>query len=343
MIADKSAKKEAMTAMNQIPGQGGRRKKKRFFINTSGGKNKKQRLLLLCAALACLGILIAGLWNVGGYVKDYVGAQQAANDMRTLYYGQTDAPPSGQEQVPEATAMPVQQTPVPAATAVPTKKPLILESRHYPHNPKAQVQDKFIALRLNNRDVTAWLKIGTQLDEAVVQRDNTYYLRRDWLGRENSNGALFLDQDTKWNTRPYTLMVYGHNMKSGAMFGKLRSFEKHDYYQDHAVITFDTAYEDGRFVVIAIGTYSLNSRDEHFLNLSRLDSRTVSVREKEIEKLMAHAFLTSPVEVSAEDQLLLLITCVDDDDERRILTARRIRDNETEAELIAAIKEKFEF
>lgn len=342
MIEKTFAEKDAK-AMNQIPGQNGRRKKKRFFINTSGWKTNKRQVLLLCAALVCLAVLIVGLCNVGGYVKDYVDTQQAANDMRSLYYTSTDAPSAGPGNASAQTEMPVQETPSPAATPLPTQRPLILESIPYPHNGRAKIQDKFQTLRQKNPDVTAWLKIGTQLDEAVVQRDNVFYLRRDWQGKDNANGALFLDQDTKWSTRPYTMMVYGHNMKSGAMFGKLRTFEKHDYYQDHAIITFDTAYEDGRFVVIAIGTYSLNNRDENFLNLGRLDSRTVSIREKEIERLMENAVLTSPVEVNAQDQLLLLITCVDDDDERRILTARRIRDNETEAELIAAVKEKFAY
>ncbi|MBQ4638934.1 MAG: sortase [Clostridia bacterium] len=329
--------------MNQIPGQGGRtKKKKHFYINTSEKKGNSQRLLLGLAVLACAGLLIAGLVNIGGYVKDYADSQAASRAMRDLYY--TAAPDhTPLLDQPSETMAPPEETTLPAQTPVPTKKPLILESKHYPNNPRAQVQDKFIALRLNNSDVTAWLKIGTQLDEAVVQRDNTYYLRRDWLGNDNSNGALFLDQDTKWQTRPYTLMVYGHNMKSGAMFGKLRSFEKHDYYQDHAIITFDTAYEDGRFVVFAVGTYSLSAKDANFLNLSRLDSRTVSVREKEIQRLLDGAVLTSPVDVQADDQLLLLITCVDNENERRILSARRVRDNETEAELITAVKTKFAY
>ena len=184
--------------MNQIPGQNGRRKKKRFFINTSGWKTNKRQVLLLCAAIVCLAVLIVGLCNVGGYVKDYVDTQQAANDMRSLYYEQTEMP----VQPREATPAPVQQTPVPQQTPAPTKKPIILESKPYPHNPKAYLQEKFQALRVKNPDVMGWLKISSQLDEAVVQRDNTYYLRRDWLGKDNANGALFLDQDTKWNTPP---------------------------------------------------------------------------------------------------------------------------------------------
>ncbi len=320
----------------------GRRKKKRIYVNTSGLKINKQRLLLLCAAAVCLVVVIVGLSKVIGYVGDYAESKNATQTMRDLYY--TATPEVSLAQAPAVqTPAPAAETPVPRETPVPTKKPLILESKHYPSNAGAKVQDKFVALRLNNPDVMAWLKIGSQLDEAVVQRDNTYYLRRDWMGNNNSNGALFLDQDTKWQTRPYTLMVYGHNMKSGAMFGKLRSYEKHDYFQNHAIITFDTAYEDGRYVVFAVGTYSLSAQDKNFLNLSRLDSKTVSVREKEIQRLLDNAVLTAPVEVQADDQLLLLITCVDNENERRILAARRVRPEETEAQLIEAVRAKFAY
>ncbi len=132
-------------------------------------------------------------------------------------------------------------------------------------------------------------------------------------------------------------------MKSGAMFGKLRSFEKHEYYRDHAIITFDTAYEDGRFVVFAVGTYSLRSQDNNYMNPIQLASRTVRVREEEIQRLLEGALITSPVEVGAQDQILLLITCVDNEHERRILAARRIRENESEAELKRLIQDYFDF
>lgn len=59
------------------------------------------------------------------------------------------------------------------------------------------------------------------------------------------NGAIFLDESCDLSTRPYTLMLYGHNMKSGAMFGNLRNYENLTYYKNNPFIKFDTAYEDG--------------------------------------------------------------------------------------------------
>lgn len=295
--------------MTQWPGGGGRKKKRRFFRDATKGQKSR-----------------------AGYIGDYAKSRRAAQEMRRLYYA---------EETPAMSPAAAQPAPSPVPEAMPD--PAVLEKVPYPQNLNATVQPKFQALQQKNGDVVGWLKIGTSLDEAVVQRDNVYYLTRDWQEQKNSNGALFMDQETEWATRPYTLMIYGHNMKSGAMFGRLRSFEKHEYYQNHAIITFDSAYEDGRYVVLAVGTYSLNSEDPHFLNLSNLASGAVALRAEEIERLMAGAWLSSPVDVQAKDQLLLLITCVDDEQERRILTARRVREGEEEAALVAAIREKYAF
>ena len=76
------------------------------------------------------------------------------------------------------------------------------------------------------------------------------------------------------------------------------------------------------------------------LKQEALDMDAVVV-EQVTSNLMENAVLTSPVDVNAQDQLLLLITCVDDDNERRILAARRVRENETEQELIRQVREGF--
>ena len=67
------------------------------------------------------------------------------------------------------------------------------------------------------------------LDEPVVHKDNTFFLDHDAMGKRNANGAIFMDQGTSLLTRPYTILLYGHNMKTGAMFGNLRKYEDFSY------------------------------------------------------------------------------------------------------------------
>lgn len=328
--------------MSTINRQQGKRRGRKTTFHYAPKKKEKQKTLLLFGALVCLAIVALGLYHIIGYAGDHVSHQQKTDEIRDTYYNAWQEEEDGQQPVSaKAPDELPENTPAPEPTNAPVRSGM-LPLVHFPGNFKAQVRDSFQVLRLRySPDIMGWLKIGTTLDEPVVQKDNAYYLRRDYKGNSNMNGTLFLDESTKWTTRPYTLMIYGHNMKSGAMFGHLKSYEKADYFGNHAIITFDNAYEDGRYVVFAVGTYSLQNSSDAFLNLGALDSRDIAGRDREIRRLQEGALLQADVDVQAEDQLLLLITCVDDDNERRILAARRVRDDETEQELIRQVREGF--
>ena len=211
---------------------------------------------------------------------------------------------------------------------------ITLPPREYASNPYGIIHDKFQKLRRRNVDVVGWLTIDGILDEAVVQRDNEYYLRRDYLGYHNANGAVFLDERcVLQGGRPYTFMLYAHNMKSGAMFGALRNYENISFYRNNPFITFDTIYEDGRYVVFAVSTISLYWEDQTYVDFNGLMSNDTALRQKSINALKAYSTVISGIDVQADDQLLLLITCVGDTDQRRVVAARRIREDETETEL----------
>ncbi len=318
-----------------------------------GGRQVIRRaLMLLCAA-----VFAAAAWNIGSYLKDLADANQASQTMRDAYYGtQEDAPTATPAPIP--TAMPdAQATPVPTVTVAisgeatmrpnavlnavhATQAPVVILPRmDYPQNPYGVVSERFNAVRFQNPDVIGWLTIANLLDQAVVQRDNTYYLTHAYTGDRNVNGAIFLDQYTDIAAgRPYALALYGHNMKTGAMFGALRNYENLTFYKKNPFITCDTLYEDGRFVVFAVSTVSTDARDANYLDFQALNSRNEGRRQQAIATLKGRSIIQTPINVQPTDQLLLLITCVDEDEERRIVAARRIRDNETEAALLELVK-----
>lgn len=72
----------------------------------------------------------------------------------------------------------------------------------------------------------------------MAQRDDIYYLDHDVMGTSNVNGTLFLDAAISLKTRPYAYIIYGHNMKSGAMFGSLPSDSSSPFFHRAAVFLF---------------------------------------------------------------------------------------------------------
>lgn len=312
-------------------------------------ESRRNRLLInLCGGVLAIVFLFSAVKLIG-YGVDYAQHLISSAELRQAYYAET---------VPEASATAIPTAvPTAAPTAAPTVTALIsdwsdtppspvptstpqsrLNKVQYPTNPYGLISSRFQKLRRQNEDIVAWLTIEDLLDEAVVLRDNTYYLDRDYKGYHNKNGALFLDENTDLRTRPYTLMVYGHNMKTGLMFGCLRNYENTTFYRKNPFITFDTAYEDGRYVIFAVATISTDAKDWRFVNFSHLMTSTLSLRTQAIASLHRFSVYSSQIDVRPEDQLLLLITCVDDKDDRRVVAARRIREGESEDELLALVK-----
>ena len=226
----------------------------------------------------------------------------------------------------------------------PTATPALrLSPVKYPNNYYANVRSRFQKLRRQNADIVGWITIEDLLDEAVVQRDNEYYLRRDYRGYHNSNGAIFLEEHCNLKTRPYTLILYGHNMKTGAMFGGLRNYENIVYYKNNPFITFDTAYEDGRYVIVGVARVSTVASDWDYVDFSALNSLVISQRSSALQKLMSRSIFNTPIEVQVSDQLLLLITCTEKDADRRVVIARRIREDETEEKLMKLVRRATEW
>ncbi len=104
-------------------------------------------------------------------------------------------------------------------------------------------------------DFAGWITIdGTKIDYPVMltPNDGDYYLKRNVNGEDDINGTLFMDPRTDLVQRSTNIIIYGHNMKSGAMFGSLKKYLDEDYWREHAQIRFDTIYEKGTYEVFAV-------------------------------------------------------------------------------------------
>lgn len=311
-----------------------RRRRRRKQIRT-------MRLLVAVIRVLLVVLLIVSTIRVLMYAADYIAARRASRALREAYLeaAETTAGQTTPEPVLEALPM---DTPVPEAEAAPaavySADPVdpaadVLPAKRYPGNPDAKVSSQFAKLRRQNSDIVGWLTIEDIVNEAVVQRDNEYYLRRDYRGYHNDNGAIFLDEYCDLRTRPYTLMLFGHNMKNGLMFGSLRNYEDVGFYRRNPFITFDLAYEKGRYVIFSVATISLDPQSSRYLDVAGLRTQSISRRRDAISALKRCSIYSAMIDVEPEDQILLLVTCVDDDEERRVVAARRIRPDEDEERL----------
>ncbi len=292
----------------------------------------KKRWWLIAVAIPAVILLVFSVVNLARYMASYLSSRATSKELQAAYHAPietvviTTSPPPKQSESP---------APLSSAAPLPTSLPKqVLDAQNYTSNPRLQISSRFKKLQGSNKDIIGWLNIPGTLDEAVVQRNNTYYLKRDYKGYHNSNGALFLDENCNLKTRPYTFLIYGHNMKTGAMFGCLHKYYSLTYYKGNPWIAFDTVYEAGKYIVFSAGSMSTEKGRKNYLDFSLLNSNTIAYREKGLEALQKLSVFSGYIDVQPDDQLLLLVTCSGDETERRFVAARRIREGEDESKLL---------
>jgi len=145
---------------------------------------------------------------------------------------------------PLVTAQPtVTEAPTSAPTEAPTPEPTpVLAENPY--------KEYFQA----NADMVAWLEIpDTKMDYPIMwtPRDENYYLLRGFDGSSDKNGCLILDTDSAIEPATTNLIIHGHNMKSGAMFGELTKYEDAAYAAEHSKMYVHTPTTVREYEVIA--------------------------------------------------------------------------------------------
>ncbi len=184
---------------------------------------KKRRRLILAAVFALM--IIYSVIRLIAYGAEYYSSRETSQALYELYEEPTEAvtvtPTAAPTAVP-VTAAPQQEmaTPEPEPT-----QSVFLPPVPYPDNPNLQVSERFRKLKKKSSYIMGWLSVD-QLEEAVGLKDNTFFLTHDINGKKNANGAIFTDSSINLLTRPYTVFLFGHNMKSGNMFGRLRKYKE---------------------------------------------------------------------------------------------------------------------
>lgn len=299
-------------------------------------QNQKKRNLFLYVAILCIIFSFYFLWHLVDYTLSASKEREMKEEFQSLYYASEKKETSLGATVPTDSVKKKEGKPSASQAAFPEIP--YLTPIPYPNNKHLYISSRFQTLRKQNKDIIAWISLKPDIDYAVVQRDNTYYLTRDYRGRSNDNGALFLDETIDLFTRPYTLVIYGHNMRTGAMFGNLRKYKQLSHYKQYSFLSFDTIYEDGTFVIFAAADISSLPRSNHYINLASLSTCTIQERQDTINEIRRYSFFANQIDVQAEDQLLFLVTCTGKDEERLVIAARRIRENETRESIEKIIK-----
>lgn len=179
------------------------------------------------------------------------------------------------------------------------------ESEPEKEKERAPIEVDFAALQAQNPDVVGWLYCeDTPINYPIAQAaDNDYYLHRLLDGTDNKNGTLFMDYRNRADFSDGNTLVYGHNMKSGKMFGTLTDYRAADYYEKHPVMYLLTPQGDYK-IELAAGCVV----DETDAVYTAVPSDAAE-RQQHFDAMMRRSNFESGIELSAEDTVITLSTC----------------------------------
>lgn len=186
-----------------------------------------------------------------------------------------------------------------------------------------------------NPDYKGWLTIyGTQISEPVVQGEtNETYLRTNINGEHAEAGTLFLDETTDL-TQDGNLIIYGHKMNDGTMFGTLDKFEDEEFFDNNGTVCWESEKGKEYYQIFALLVLPGYSTAPDFIDLQTWNN--VLDEEQTADMLNTIADRASIFRGESfnleKDKYIFLVTCdYSINNGRLVLVGRRLsKKSETE-------------
>ena len=192
---------------------------------------------------------------------------------------------------------------------------------------------EYIDIYNKNKRLIGWLEIadiginGAVLSLPVMQTvDNEYYLTHGFNQENDKNGCIFMDCNCDAIKPSDNLILYGHHMMSGNMFGNLVKYEDYNFYLTHKTFKFDTIYEHGEYEVMFAFRTSLKTDDDiSFKYYQFIDANGAEEFNSYMNEMASMSLYDTGVTAVWGDQLLTLSTCdYEEKNGRFAVVARKI-------------------
>ena len=253
-------------------------------------------LLIVGVCAVCFGC--AGIIDLIG---DTIETEQSLNSALTeTGTSESDAHSEALIEAESSTteSVPTEPTPTPEPSPEPTPEPCV--------SPYSTFFEEY-------PDLVAWLHVpDTVISYPVMWTpgDETYYLYRNYDGTENQNGSLLLDTDSSLDPLTTNLIIHGHDMRSGAMFGNLTDYADETYCEQHKEMLLFTADCERKYEVIAT-FYSqvYRKKDTVFKFYQFFQADTEEEFNYFYDNIMDLALFDTGVTAEFGDRFITLSTC----------------------------------
>ena len=201
------------------------------------------------------------------------------------------------------------------------KNTVIVEENNEDGNEKGYTVD-FNKLKEQNNETIAWLKINnTNIEYPVVKgTNNSFYLNHSFDKSKNSAGWIFADYKNKFDNTDKNIVIYGHNMRDGSMFGSMLNILDAKWYENEENTNITLYTENEKCIYKVFSIYKIESED-YYIKTEFSDDNNFEQFVNTIKKRSIKEFNT---DVSKDDNILTVSTCANNNKYRVVLHAKKI-------------------
>ena len=191
-------------------------------------------------------------------------------------------------------------------------------------NHYANIPTSFDKLLSINQDVVGWINVNdTKVNYPVTHTtDNKYYLNHDIYKKNIMTGWIFMDYRNNPADLDKNTVIYGHNLRSGYMFGELSKTVYSNWYKNKSnqVITFNIIGREMKWRIFSIYRTDYTTdylkvkffNDEEFMNY--------------IDMVRGRSIYNFNVNIDSSDKVLTLSTCSGSNNRRLAIHAVLIKE-----------------
>ncbi len=269
-------------------------------------KKKGLSPVSLVILIIAIGIFCYAGYNLYGILKVYHQTNKEYADIREQYTIPAEPVPDGADEGESADG----------GTGTEKEK-----------DPSAPFEVNWEELKAVNSDITGWIYIEAipDINYPICRgEDNDFYLHRTFEKSYLFSGSIFED----YNNSPYfddpNTIIYGHNMKNGSMFAKLKYLKDAEKLTENPYMWILTPDGNYRYKIFSVFDTPYNSD-----TYSQFTGSGVIVKDW-AEKMKKQSYVPIDMEVSGDDLYVTLSTCTNDSTKRCVAIAKLISNERPE-------------
>ncbi len=171
----------------------------------------------------------------------------------------------------------------------------------------------YLSLSATYRDMYGWIYMSdTQVDYPMMKdRDNAYYLYRNYKGEWTRSGSIFADCNLANNFfANYNMVIYGHNMKDGSMFHSVAEWCNDAMIETYVKTTQIELYTDEGLYIYDILSYYVDNSNDY----ARIAFTSASDYLNFLDTISRKSNTPTNREYTADTRICTLITCTNGSD-----------------------------